>query len=244
LPVDEARVQQTNFRNGAIALTALVGLLDCQQVHGEADQPVLEIVSDTTLDPARTYGRVVIKASNITIDGRGACLIGESGNPARSFRGIGLSADHVSNVRLKNINARGWETGLKVTDASGWIIEDCDFSDNFHDPAFGWGENGRRGGIVLERVSRSTLRKNRANRVWDGCVLVDCRENLLADNDFSHTSNTCLKLWSSCRNEIQHNILSHGIRISPGEVHARDSACVLIESGSNVNRFNKNGSSG
>jgi parallel beta-helix repeat protein len=73
-----------------------------------------------------------------------------------------------------------------VSDATGLIIEDCDFSDNFHDPTFGWGENCRRGGIVLERVLRSTLRRNRANRVWDGCVLVDCEGNLLEDNDFSH----------------------------------------------------------
>ena len=129
-----------------------------------------------------------------------------------------------------------WPHGRRAT---GWTIEDCHFSDNFHDPAFGWGENGRRGGIVLERVLRSTLRDNRANRVWDGCDW-SCEGNRLEDNDFSHTSNTCLRLWSSRRNEIRHNVLSHGIRISPGEIHARDSACVLIESGSNDNHFVNN----
>jgi parallel beta-helix repeat protein len=135
------------------------------------------------------------------------------------------------------VNARGWETGLVIRRGSGWLIENCNFSDNFHDPEFGWGENGRRGGILLDRVNRSTLLRNRANRVWDGCVLLDSSDNLLVDNDFSNCSNTCLKLWTASRNSIRHNQLSGGIRIAPGEVHARDSTSVLIESGSCDNSF-------
>ncbi len=78
-------------------------------------------------------------------------------------------------------------------DGKQWTVEDCDFSDNFHDPEFGWGDQGRRGGIVLERVSHSTLRKNKANRVWDGCCLAESDDNTLEENDFSHASNTCLQ---------------------------------------------------
>ena len=66
---------------------------------------------------------------------------------------MAVSAKGVSRVTLKNLNAKGWETGLQIEDGSGWLVENCDFSDNFHDPEFGWGENGRRGGIVLERVT-------------------------------------------------------------------------------------------
>jgi parallel beta-helix repeat protein len=192
---------------------------------------------DTTLDPKHTYGKIIVTASNITIDGKGAWLIGAKEGDPKSFHGVAVAASGLSNVTLKNINAKGWETGLHLQDASGWKIEGCNFSDNFHDPKFGWGENGRRGGILLERVTKSNLRQNRANRVWDACVLVECNDNVLEENDFSHTSNTCLKLWNSCRNEIRQNNLSYGIRIDPGEVHARDSTCVLIESGSNDNRF-------
>lgn len=203
-----------------------------------ADEPRTLIVErDTTLDPERNYSNIVIKASDVTIDGRGAWLVGAAGGDPKEYRGTAISATGVSNVTLRNVNAKGWETGLSIRDASGWTIENCDFSDNFHDPRFGWGENGRRGGIVLERVTRSTLRKNKANRVWDGCVLVDSHDNLLEENDFSHTSNTCLKLWTACRNTVRRNNLSWGLRIDPGEVHARDSTCVLIESGSNDNRF-------
>lgn len=201
------------------------------------EDTVLEISRDTVLDPKQTYGRIVITKSNITLDGGGAWLIGAKEGKPKEFRGIAISAKGVSGVTLKNVNAKGWETGLKIEDGSGWTIEGCNFSDNFHDPAFGWGENGRRGGIVLDRVTKSAVRRCKANRVWDACVLVGCNEVSVEDNDFSHTSNTCLKLWNSSRNVVRKNNLSYGIRIDPGEVHARDSTSVLIESGSNDNRF-------
>ncbi len=198
---------------------------------------ILEISQDTTLDPQRSYGRILVTASNITIDGHGAWLIGPGQDQPTSFQQTAVSAKGVSNVTLRNVRAKGWERALHVRDGSGWVIENCDFSDNFHDPDFGWGENGRRGGILLERVQHSTLRNNRVQRVWDSCVLVDSHDNLIETNAFSHSSNTCLKLWASCRNIVRNNDLSYGLRISPGEVHARDSASVLIESGSNDNRF-------
>ncbi|MGE5191942.1 MAG: right-handed parallel beta-helix repeat-containing protein [Deltaproteobacteria bacterium] len=209
----------------------------CAAENGPA---VLEITADTTLDPQTAYGPIVVKKSGVAIDGRGAWLIGaKDGNP-KEFKGVAISAAGVSNVTLKNVNARGWETGLKIADGEDWRVENCNFSDNFHDPKFGWGENGRRGGIVLERVRKSTLKNNKANNVWDGCVLVDSDDNTLEENDFSHTSNTCLKLWHSGRNTVSKNNLSYGLRIDPGEVHARDSTSVLIESGSNDNRFVEN----
>ena len=165
----------------------------------------LDITQDTRLDPDKVYESLVIKASNITIDGRGAWLVGEKDQPGNKLKGVAILAEGVSNVTLKNINAKGWETGLRIVGGSGWTIENCDFSDNFHDPEFGWGENGRRGGIVLDRVTKSTLRKNKANRVWDACVLVLSDDNVLEENDFSHTSNTCLKLWTASRNTIRKN---------------------------------------
>lgn len=207
-------------------------------IDAKQDQ-IVEISRSGTLDPAVINGRLVITASDITIDGAGLSLVGGSGSP-KSFTGTAVSAKGVSNVTLKNFKARGWETGLKISDGSGWIVENCDFSGNFHDPEFGWGENGRRGGIVLERVRKSILKGNKANHVWDGCVLVDSDGNTIEANDFSHTSNTCLKLWHASNNIIRKNVLSYGIRINPGEVHARDSTSVLIESGSNENHFVEN----
>ncbi|MEK6258781.1 MAG: right-handed parallel beta-helix repeat-containing protein [Planctomycetota bacterium] len=224
-----------------VSLWSLSGFLtvaiSAGPVANAVPRPVLEVTSDITLDPHQTYGAIVVKKSGVTIDGRGAWLVGMADTSSKNLKGTAITAEGVSNVTLKNVNAKGWETGLRVRNAEGWTIENCNFSDNFHDPDFGWGENGRRGGIVLEGVRRSVLKKCKANRVWDACVLVDSDDNVLEGNDFSHTSNTCLKLWTARRNTIRKNVLSHGIRISPGEVHARDSTSVLIESGSNDNRF-------
>ena len=86
----------------------------------------------------------------------------------------------------------------------------------------------------------STITHCRANRVWDACVLVNSADNTIEENDFSHTSNTALKLWTSSRNRVRRNNLSYGLRKDPGEVHARDSTCVLIESGSNDNHLEDN----
>ncbi len=200
----------------------------------------LVLKESTVLDPAKTYGAIVIAASGITVDGAGAIIEGARDGDPKSFQGTGITLKGVEKVTLKNISARGWETGLRIEDAKGCVIEACNFSGNFHDPKFGWGEQGRRGGIVLENSHECTLRRNKANQVWDGCVLFNSDENKLEGNDFSHTSNTCLKLWNASRNVVEGNNLSYGIRIDPGEVHARDSTSVLIESGSNDNQLTKN----
>jgi parallel beta-helix repeat protein len=206
----------------------------------EPEIPILEITSNTRLEPGKTYGALVIKASGITIDGTDAWLVGPGRETVASFQGVGVFAKGVRGVTFRNLRARGFETGLRLVDCQDCRIEGCDFSHNFHDPAFGWGENGRRGGMVLEQCRGLRLERNRANQVWDACVLVDSDLNTLVHNDFSHTSNTCLKLWHASRNLVQDNVLSHGIRKDPGEVHARDSTSVLIESGSNDNRFVRN----
>lgn len=230
----------TKTLSAASAVLPFLVALSALAAEKSAPSPPLVLEKDTVLDPAKTYGRIVIKASGITIDGKGASVVGATEGDPKAFQETGISAEGVSGVTLKNVKAKGWKTGLTVKNGEKWTVEGCDFSDNFHDPKFGWGENGRRGGIVFTGVKQSKLLKNRANNVWDGCVLVDCDENLLEGNDFSHTSNTCLKMWNSSGNIIQDNILSHGIRKDPGEVHARDSTSVLIESGSNRNRFLRN----
>ena len=121
-----------------------------------------------------------------------------------------------------------------------WRIEGCDFSGNYHDPEFGWGNGNRVGGVILTNIHRSVIRNNKANSVWNGLDLSRCSDNQVLNNDFSHCSNVCLKMETACRNHISDNNFSYGIRIKPGEVHARDSTSVLIESGSNDNQFFRN----
>src|SRR5438128_2201323 len=144
----------------------------------------MEISGDIELPPGPIHEPLLITASDVTVDGRGAVIEGQ-------HSGVGIAARGVSGVRLRNLRVRGFETGLWIEDGQRWTIEDCDFSDNFHDPDFGWGDNGLRGGMVLMRLVDSAIRHCRANRVWDACHMIECDGNELVENDFSHASNTC-----------------------------------------------------
>lgn len=228
-------------RAATVGFRCVVDLAEDSEARAEAPEP-LAVTRDTTLEAGATIqGGIVVRADHVVLDGNGATLVGPGvpGDP-ESFSGTGVLLEGVRNVVVKNLKARGFDRGLWAEDCEGLLIEGCDFSDNHHNPEFGWGEYERVGGILFTRVSRSVVRGNRANRVWNGCDLFESDENLIASNDFSYCSNVCLKLWTSSRNQILDNNLSYGIRISPGEVHARDSTSVLIESGSNDNAFYRN----
>ncbi len=208
---------------------------------------------------------IVIGADNITVLGSGAhikggcekeestalCSTGESGHEDEDassfgngkepgFYGIGISAEGRKGVMIKNLKVSGFDVGLHARDGRDFVIEGCDFSDCFTDPAWGWDDHGFHGGILFEHMHGCRIQGCRARNVWDALNMRFSDDNIVLDNDFSHTSDTGLKLWNSSRNEIAGNDFSYGIRIAPGEVHARDSSCVLIESGSNHNQFRRN----
>ena len=202
----------------------------------------LIITKDITLEGASVLrSPLFIKADSVIVEGNGALIQGP-GTPGvlESFDGAGIQADGCSHVTIRDLRVSGFAAGVRISGGNNWIIEDCDFSDNYHDPEYGWGDAPRRGGMILTNISESEISNNTANRVWNACDLRGCHDNEIRNNDFSHASNTCLKLWNSCRNIIAGNDLSYGIRISPGEVHARDSASLLMESGSDDNEIRQN----
>ena len=45
----------------------------------------------------------------MTLDGQGAWLIGDTEGAANEFAGIAILAEGVTNVTIKNVNAKGWE---------------------------------------------------------------------------------------------------------------------------------------
>ncbi len=189
--------------------------------------------------------RLVVRASNVTIDGHGATLVGPGmiGDvQSLETAGVAVLVEGGVNVTIRGLKAKGFATGLLVRDSRALLVEDCDFSDNYHNPKHGWGELPPRGGILFERVNASVVRQCRAHRVWDALHLVESDDNLIEDNDFSHCSNTCAKLWRASRNRFLRNNFSYGIRIdrAAGEVHARDSTSVLMESGSDDNYWFRN----
>ncbi|HRZ37800.1 MAG TPA: right-handed parallel beta-helix repeat-containing protein [Candidatus Paceibacterota bacterium] len=212
----------------------------------ESGVRALVITNDFVFAPGSSNSlRLLVRASHVTIDGQGATLVGPGriGDPeSLESAGIGVLIEGAADVTLKNLNVRGFATGLVLRQVEGAVVEDCDFSDNYHNPGHGWGELPARGGILLDRVRQTVHRRNRANRVWDGLHLIHSDDNLIADNDFSRCSNTCAKLWRSCRNKFMQNNLSYSLRIdrAAGEVHARDSTGVLIETGSDDNSWYRN----
>ncbi|MBS1705985.1 MAG: right-handed parallel beta-helix repeat-containing protein [Armatimonadetes bacterium] len=220
---------------------AVLGLPMSQSQYSD-----LVITKDTVLTASEVlHRRIIIKADNVTLDGGGLTLSGP-GKPGDSKvlegAGNGITVEHCSNVTIKNISAKGFANGLRMAKCKAVLVENCDFSDNYHNMDHGWGDLPPRGGIILDDVDLGVFRNNKANRVWDAVSLTNSHDNLFISNDFSRTSNTCAKLWTSSRNKFLENNLSYGIRIDrdKGEVHARDSTSVLIESGSDDNYFYKN----
>jgi parallel beta-helix repeat protein len=224
----------------AMALT----LPTCTLLAAELREIV--VTRDLVLEKGATLNaRLIVRASHLTIDGQGATLqgTGQTGDlKSLEQAGLGVVLEGCANVTIRNLKARGFATGLVARDGSGLIVEDCDFSDNYDNPKHGWGELPARGGILFERIRQGVMRRTRANRVWDALHLIESDDNLVDENDFSHCSNTCAKLWNSSRNRFLKNNLSYGIRIdrAAGEVHARDSTSVLIESGSDDNYWFRN----
>jgi parallel beta-helix repeat protein len=211
-----------------------------------ADLRTIIVTNDLALEKGAVLdARLIIRSSNVTIDGNGAALRGSGNtNDLKSLEdaGIGILLEGCRNVTIRNLKARSFASALVARDCADLLIEGCDFSDNYDNPKHGWGELPARGGILFERVRHSVVRSTKANRVWDGIHLIESDDNLVEDNDFSHCSNTCAKLWHSSRNHFLRNNLSYGIRIdrAAGEVHARDSTSVLIESGSDNNYWFRN----
>ncbi|REE57572.1 parallel beta-helix repeat protein [Paenibacillus taihuensis] len=200
------------------------------------------ITEDVTFEPGEYIfkdGRgIVVAGSGITIDGNGAVIRGRGKvGSIYSYAGNGLFASGHSDVTVKSLILSGFQIGMKIMNGKNWTIEDNDLSDNYTDPDFGWGDGEPFGALYLENVSHSRVCNNKGNNVWNGLNLKYSNNNVVTGNEMSHCTNVCLKLWGSSNNEINDNVMNYGIRIAPGEVHARDSSSVLIENGSDNNRF-------
>jgi parallel beta-helix repeat protein len=200
------------------------------------------ITESVTFEPGEytfSDGRGLIVAGNgITIDGNGTIIRGRGREGSKySYSGIGLFASGYNDVTVKGLTLSGFQIGIKVMNGANWSIMNNELSGNYTDPDFGWGDGEPFGAIYLEHVSHSRITGNKGNKVWNGLNLKYSDHNIVSENEMTHCTNVCLKLWGSSYNEISNNVMNYGIRISPGEVHARDSSSALIENGSNDNKF-------
>ncbi|MEZ6197123.1 MAG: right-handed parallel beta-helix repeat-containing protein [Planctomycetota bacterium] len=223
-----------------MAVTALVaGVVAAQD---EFDPEPLVVSTDIVLEPDAILRRpVVIRGSALVLDGRGATLVGP-GRPGdvAGFTGVGLTIEGGAAVTVRNLKIRGFGLGVLAVGTEGLLLEDCDASDNQTDPAAGWNDERRAGGLHLSGLRGAVVRRVRASRVWNGIDLSGCREGIVEECVFSHCSNTGARLRRSSRNTFRGNDLSYGLRVAPGEAHARDSCGLLVESGSDDNLFFRN----
>lgn len=204
---------------------------------------------------------IIIQGDHITIEGNGSVLIG--GKPKATtdkkqeqedfsygyrtmketglgYMGTGFYMKDSTYVTLQGVTVKGFERGLFLKNSCHCKIQQCDFSYNYHNPDWGWDEHEDLGGMILEDSHENEIIDNRAENVWSALVLRNSSRNRIKKNCCAHTSNVGLRLWGACDNKIEDNDFSWGIRKNPEEVHARDSSCVLIESGSCGNVFRKN----
>lgn len=127
----------------------------CVVIFALAAGPTLKEIQvdrDMALDKnAQLNARLVIRADYVTIDGNGATLVGPGlpGKPA-SFKGLGVAAKGCKGVTLRNLKVKGFAAGLSVNGGDHWLVEDCDLSDNYHDPDAGWGNGPRRAASSLQ----------------------------------------------------------------------------------------------
>ncbi len=157
-----------------------------------------------------------------------------------NYAGVGVNANAVDNVTLKNLNVKGFNVGLKVTSAKNWVVEYNDLSNNFTDPSYGWGDGNPWGATNLIRFDNGVIRFNNGNNVWNGLNLNYSNKNKAYNNDFGICSNVPLRMWGSSFNEIYDNCFNWGIRCDPGETHARDSTSSLFEYNTNYNYIARN----
>ncbi|WP_274362042.1 right-handed parallel beta-helix repeat-containing protein [Paenibacillus thermotolerans] len=214
--------------------------------EGVVPVPGMVITENTVLKPGlydfSSGEGITIGADGIVLDGNGAVLIGPGSleQGAASFKGTGIRSDGHSDVTVKNVAVKGFQTGMHVKNGSGFTITGNRLSDNYTNPDYGWGDGEMFSALLMESVHDSLIENNRGNNVWNGLHMRHSDHNTIRNNDFSRTSNVSLKMWNASGNVISDNNFSYGIRIAPGEVHARDSTSMLMESGSNDNRLYRN----
>lgn len=209
--------------------------------------PGMVITHDVTFTPGQYAfpegNGIRIARDGVAVDGNGAVLTGPgvTGDPD-SYAGTGVNAAGVSDVSLSGLSVKGFNVGLHVSNGSGWDIRSNDFSGNYDDPAVAWTDGPDYGAMLLEDVNGSTVADNTARRNWNGLYLRGSEDNDVRDNDISHCSNVCLKMWRASRNRIADNDFSYGIRQvdEACQTHACDSTSALLETGSNNNRITGN----
>ncbi len=252
---------------GAVGVTALAGcpLSGGESTPGETsadggttdtsdggqDGDAVTIETPTVIEESGTYELgadlandetpVVIRASDVVLDGRGHAVVGEDPGPGQN--GVHVTGDGVT---VRNLAVRGWNAdgaGVAVESAEGCEISGVTASDNWHGIRLAGAtdtdvvdctaaDNGEFG-VALDGATGNAVRDTAATgNVESGILLWESADNVVAGNTLSD-------------NDLRNNLGavhldgerrgSHGNEVTDNElVENGDTAVILIGSDDNA----------
>jgi parallel beta-helix repeat protein len=207
----------------------------------------MEIKRDASFEPG-VYALpdgIVISADNVTLDGRGAVLVGTN-----QF-GQGITIQGASNVTIKNLHILNYYHAISATGCRGLTIANCRCTGTAEIPANTifldiWkpAQEAYGGGIFLEDVSTAQILDNDLQHQMNGLLAYGCRGLRVQGNLANYCSGFGFYLHETNDSEWIRNYADYCCRYEPrgeGTGHmGADAAGFVIVNRSCWNRFIEN----
>jgi parallel beta-helix repeat protein len=207
----------------------------------------MEINKDTNFDRGIYLlpGGIAITADNVTLDGRGAVLVGTDQS------GQGLTINGVKNVTIKNLHILNYYHTIYAVQCQGLTIANCRCTATAEVPANTifldiWKTAGGAygGGIFLHDVSAAHILDNDLQHQMNGLLAYGCRELFVQDNLANYCSGFGFYLNETSESEFTDNYADYCCRYEPrdgGVGHlGADAAGFVIVNRSCDNTFRHN----
>lgn len=204
------------------------------------------ITADTTLAPGVYHlpRGLEIAADGVTLDGRGALLVGAGGGRGVSVRGRG-------GVTVRNLRISGYYHAIYAEACAGLTVAGCEARATGEERANTvfldiWrpAERAYGGGVLLDRVVDSLVVGNDLQHQQSGLLCYGCARLTVRDNVASHCSGFGFHLFATSDCLVADNYADFCCRYEPrggGRGHlGADAAGFLIAHGSCRNTFRGN----
>ncbi len=174
---------------------------------------------------------ITISGSDLEVDFNGAVLLGATPSQLpNTFAGLGILVKEGKNIRIKNLNVRGYKVGLMAVSTDSLQIEDSDFSYNYrqrlkstrkkedladwmsyhNNEQDQWLRYGA--AVYMKGCNQALVRNLRVTGGQNGLMLVRCNKGLFYNNDLRYNSGLGIGMYRSSRNRVMHNRLDFNIR--------------------------------
>lgn len=204
------------------------------------------ITKDTQLEP-RVYflpEGLTIDADNVTLDGRGATVIGAD----RTGHGVRVSSR--KNITIKNLNVMNFYHGLSIEKSKEVEIYNCHITSTAEIPSNTlfldvWKDAGDAygGAIYLKEVTDARIHENDLQHQMNGVLSYQCKRLELIRNNASYCSGFGFHLFETCDSLFAENYADYCCRyyLSDSGSHlGADATGFLIVFKSCNNVFRKN----